>query len=282
MKKFLIIIIIIGLCKPGADAQCPPGASGFEVANASCSGGCAVLLNGWPAGVIVNIFSASPLDSIGSSGVISSSGSAFVCIPCHSDLIFASYVPGATNGCVILVGTLLPLTINSFTVTSFNGNALLKWEVSSEGENVAYVVQRSNDGKTFEDINTIDGNSNNGSISGYSYLDGNAGQGIIYYRLKITSAANDTRYSSIVSINNLGSLGVSIYPNPITGNDFKINIPTEFLPAYISILDAQGRVLYSNKTSQTSFDINAVLPGGIYTLKVIGNNIPSIQKIVKK
>jgi Secretion system C-terminal sorting domain len=283
MKKILIIFIIIGLCK-SAQAQCPPGASGFEVANPSCSGGCAVLLTGWPAGVIVNIFSASPLDSIGTSGVISSSGSAFVCIPCHTDIIFASYVPGATNGCVILVGTLLSVTLNNFTVTQLSkGSAILKWDVSSETGDVAYTVQRSADGKVFNDISTINGDANGQVLKSYSYSDEDAGQGIIYYRLKITDGSGSLKYSSIVSINSQAGPGIKIFPNPITGNSFTLSIAADLLPALITISDAQGRTVYSNQTFQVSLTINTPLSSGIYSLKVIGNNnTTAIQKIIRK
>ena len=283
MKRFLIIFIIIGLCKPVTQAQCPPGASGFEVANPSCTGGCAVLLTGWPTGVIVNIFSASPLDSIGTSGVIPSSGSAFVCIPCHSDLIFASYVPGATNGCVILVGTLLSVTLNSFTVAEASSGTILKWDVSSETGSVVYTVQRSVDGKVFNDIGIVNGDANGEVLKSYSYSDEDAAQGLVYYRLKITDGSGSLKYSSIVSINSHAGPGIKIFPNPITGNSFTLNIPTGFLPALVTISDTQGRTVYFNQTTQISSTINTSLSSGIYSLKVIGNNnTSSIQKIIKK
>jgi hypothetical protein len=281
MKKFLTLLIITSLCKPIAQAQCPPGASGFEVVNPSCSGGCAVLLQGWPQGVIVNIFSASPLDSIGSSGIIPSSGTAFVCIPCHSDLIFASFVPNASNGCVILVTSILPVTLNSFSVTSSEGKDVLKWEVSAQIGSVDYIIQRSSDAKVFNDISTISGNG--GIVKNYSYSDNNAAQGINYYRLKIKDADGTIKYSATVSANNQGNLKIKVFPNPVTSNSFNINVPVELLPAQVTISDAQGRTLYSNKINKASNIINTFLPGGIYALKVIGNNnTPVIQKIIKK
>jgi hypothetical protein len=283
MKKFLILLIITSLCKPIAQAQCPPGASGFEVVNPSCTGGCAVLLQGWPAGVIVNIFSASPLDSIGSSGIIPSSGTAFVCIPCHSDLIFASFVPNASNGCVILVTSILPVTLKSFTITATDEKPLLRWDVSSEIGNVAYFIQRSSDGNIFNDISIINGNGNAGVSKSYSYTDNNAVQGVNYYRLKIKDETGSIKYSSIVSATNQSSPKVKIFPNPVTGNSFNINVPAEFLPAAITISDAQGRNVYSNNITQTSSTINAILSSGIYALKIIGkNNTLIIQKIIKK
>ena len=267
---------------PEVKAQCPPGASALEVPYPSCTSGCAVLLKGWPDSVVVNIFGGNPLEVI-TSATTSSSGSAFICVPCNISLTFASAVPDSSNGCVITIGSIVPITISSFSVSLSNGADILNWVVAFEQGQVNYTVQRSNNGNSFNDISSIQGNNNGSTDIKYSYSDITSGQGTLYYRLKITQQNGSISYTPIISINNLAFSGIKIYPNPVTGNNFTMNIPDEMLPANFSIVDAAGRVVYQSRILEATSTINAEIASGIYALKIIGkNNSSLIQKIIKK
>ena len=290
MKKFLSVFFVIGcLWHPVAKAQCPPGASASESVYSFCSQGCGVLLTNWPAGVLVDIFGGNPIAVVSQTTVSgtynpssSATGNAFVCVPCNIPLTFASIVPQSSNGCVITNINILPVTLNNFFIEQSGGNALLKWDVSLEQGVVHYSVERSKDGVMFTDIITIEGSGTSAMNKTYSYLDASAEQGTVYYRIKIAQDDGGISYSPVKLINNLSGSTVKAYPNPITGNSFTINVPEGLLPASLSILDAQGRIIYESKVMLPISTINASLTTGVYALKVIGkDNSTVIQKIIK-
>jgi hypothetical protein len=291
MKKFLSVFFVIGClwwC-PIAKAQCPPGASATESVYAFCSEGCGVLLTNWPAGVLVDIFGGVPMHVITEATISGTynpasgaTGNAFVCVPCNTPLTFASIVPQSSNGCVITNTNILPVTLNNFSASKSEGNTLLKWDVSLEQGIVQYYIERSNDGKVFKDISTIEGSGTTVINKTYTYLDASSEWGTVYYRLKITQDNGGISYSPVKLIDNSSELTIKAYPNPVIGNSFTIDVPVDLLPASITILDAQGRIIYQTKITQPTSTINADLTTGVYALKVIGiDNSIVIQKIIK-
>ncbi len=287
MKKLLLLFFVIAFSHSITKAQCPPGAFAYQSLYPQCATGCGVLLLGWPEGVIVNIYGGSPLTIITTaliSGTLGGGGTgdAFTCVPCNTPLIYASTVLNATGGCVIATIGIVPIKLTDFSARSLFNSILLKWTASQETGGVKYVIQRSDDGRNFNDINTIIANKNGKPSNSYSFEDVNMAGGNKYYRLKIIEVAGNTTYSPIAIVKNEKSFGFSIYPNPVL-NNFSVIIPEKFLPAAVEIYNAQGQSIYKFKTSQSLLNIDKQLKNGIYALKVTGNNnISTTQKIIKR
>ena len=183
----------MGFYRP-VTAQCPSNAFAFLSTYALCPLGCGVLLKDWPEGVVVNIYGGSPIDVI-TSVIIpgtyggSGTGNAFTCVPCNIPLIFASSIPGATNGCVIITLGTVPIKLSNFSLKSTGTNScLLKWTTYNEPGNTKYTIQRSKDARNFIDISTLKGNGNNSNT--YSFDDVSIQQGTQFYRIKIPRARN--------------------------------------------------------------------------------------------
>ena len=93
--------------------------------------------------------------------------------------------------------------------------------------------------------------------------------------------SGNTFYSEIVLIKNENEFGFSIYPNPAV-NEFKITLPGKFLPANIEIINAQGIIVYKQKTNQATCNINKSLSKGVYAVKVTGSNNSTVtQRLIK-
>ena len=261
--------------------QCPPRAAAYLVADSRCPLGCAVILAHWPEGVIVNIYGGSPIRIITSATIPGTyggpgTGNAYPCVPCAIPLIFASVIPGATNGCLIITLGTVPVKLTNFSLsTTTNNSCLIKWTTHDENEGTVYTVQRSKDARNFSDVTTIIGNGNNGY--NYSYDDLFFQQGTVFYRIKITEVTGKITYSETGLVKNQVNLGVSIYPNPVEG-DFKITIPRQFLPATAMIYSPEGKVVYSTTTLQPTLSINKRLQKGIYAVRVIGNNNATVTQ----
>ena len=281
MKKFLLALwVIMGFFHPVV-AQCPRNAFAFLSTYQQCPLGCGVLLKDWPEGVIVNIYGGSPIGVItsviipgtyGGPGI----GNAFSCVPCGIPLIFASAIPGATNGCVIITLGTVPVKLSNFSLSNTGSNSsLLKWTTYNEPGSTKYTVQRSKDSHNFSDITTFIGTGNNSNT--YSYEDIYFQEGILFYRIKITDISNKISYSEIVLIKSQSNFGVSIYPNPVE-SDFKVTIPSKFLPATVSIYNTEGKAVHTAITFQPTLSVNKRLPKGIYAVRITGNNNATVTQ----
>lgn len=281
MKKlFLIILAAMGILQP-VKSQCPPNAAAILSTYIICPEGCGVLLQGWPEGVIVNIYGGSPIRVITSvtiPGVYGGggTGNAFGCVPCNVPLIFASAIPGANNGCVIVTAGTLPVKLSNFSLSAIGNRAcLVKWTTYNENAGIIYTIQRSKNSRNFADIAILNSNGKNSHT--YSYTDKTLEPGTQYFRIKITDVTGIVSYSETALIKNQTDLGLSIYPNPAE-NDFKITIPAQYLPATITIYNAEGKAVHSSTTLQSAVSINGRFTKGIYAVRVTGNNRVSITQ----
>lgn len=291
MKKLFLLTIIAIIClKNILVAQCPPSATAFAINYSLCipEPGCAVLLNGWPKGVLVNIFGGSPLQTITTvqiPGTYPEPGvdNAFVCVPCNVPLVFASTVPGATNGCVIISTISVPIKLSRFEAIPSAGNTCnIEWSASSQTGSEKFVIERSVDGKNFAELATVYALKTDNVEKNYSYTDKIPNQPQLFYRIKTVEITGKMSYSTTVSVKNKADFGMSIYPNPVI-NSFKVNISAQHLPALVQIYDAQGEIVYSQKTASSTLLVKEKIKKGIYIMKVIGadNNYVSQKFIVQ-
>ncbi|MGG9972553.1 T9SS type A sorting domain-containing protein [Ferruginibacter sp. SUN002] len=289
MKKLLFILSILSF-NVASKAQCPPNATAFALNYALCSPspGCGVLLNGWPEGVIVSIIGGNPLREITSVQIPGTYpgpgvGDAFVCVPCDVPLIFASSVPGSTNGCVIINTITTPVKLNHFSVDQIEKDSYtINWRTSSETGHEKYTIERSVDNINFTSIITVNAQGGSTDEKKYTHTDKLTDQSKAYYRLKTTDVSGKTSYSEIVLIKHQTNVAVNIYPNP-TSNSFKISLPEKQLPATVKIYNAQGLEIFSQKTTETTLTVKEKIPAGIYTVRVVNADNTSVtQKVIKQ
>jgi Secretion system C-terminal sorting domain len=279
MKKlFLVVLVLVGSFRD-AQAQCPQNAFAFISPYAQCPLGCGVLLKDWPEGVIVNIYGGSPITIITTALIQGTfggpgTGDAFVCVPCNIPLIFASIVPGATNGCVIIPLGTVPIKLTDFSVASSGSKScLIKWNTSDEPGSTRYTLQRSTDSRNFSDITTFTGKGK--PVNNYSYEDRSLPLQNLFYRIKTTEVTGKINFSEVILLKNQLSFSVSIYPNP-SESDFNVTIPNQFLPAAINIYNSEGKGVHSLTTMQPNVTINKKLPKGVYAVRITGKHNESV------
>jgi hypothetical protein len=286
MKRLLLLITTTLLFANIVKSQCPPNAFAFTSTYPQCPGGCGVLLKDWPEGVIVNIYGGSPL-SIIASVVIPGTyggtglGSAFSCVPCGIPLVFASAIPGATNGCVITILGVVPITISNFSVTNSSAvNKTISWTVANETAGDYYIVQKSADGTNFSNLTTIAGGG--GLNKNYTYTDASNIEAVQHYRLKIIDKDGAITYSKVVATKAKQNGSFTIAPNPTNGS-FKLNIAANLLPAQVSVFNAQGQQVLQLNSTSVNTELNNTLAKGIYAVKVTDKNKnTSTQLLVKQ
>lgn len=113
------------------------------------------------------------------------------------------------------ITTPLALNLLYFNGTLANGQVILGWATPGDNSATSFLVQRSEDGHNWGDIQTVAAAGVSGANHYYSATDADPFDGTTSYRLLQTDAAGDLLYSSVLSFTKGNSPdGVSVYPVP--------------------------------------------------------------------
>ena len=181
------------------------------------------------------------------------------------------------NGCV------LPVSLVAFTATNAKEKIQLDWQTSNEINVSHFNIQRSVNGKDFDNIGQIKAANKTDNI--YSYYDPlgfSKNSSSYYYRLEIIDKDGSKTYSEIKQVNILQKeLFVKIFPNPavnyinVTGKNIK----------QILISDITGKLLLQKDINISGFS-NTQLPTngfgkGNFIIKVVDGDLQcNYSKIV--
>ena len=189
----------------------------------------------------------------------------------------------------LLGTTVLPVQIADITAQlQANKTVAVSWTSTTEVNLAKYNVQRSKDGSNFTTIGTVAAKG----ASAYNYTDDLSPVGvlpsIIYYRLEAVDKDGSKGYSKVVSCQlPVAVKSISIYPNPVQAILFAQVTVTKAGAAQISVIDAQGKVVATQKTQlsvgTTSVSIPAAhLAAGSYVLEIDSADGKQTQRFVKE
>ncbi len=120
---------------------------------------------------------------------------------------------------VLTEGIPLPVTLRNFHATLENNcsGIRLGWSTASEQNSAAFVIQRSKDGSSWNDIHAVPAAGNSDQLRHYSYTDRNMkGSDQFMYRLLMKDIDGRQKHSSIVNVRlNCKSGSYLIYSNPV-------------------------------------------------------------------
>jgi hypothetical protein len=112
----------------------------------------------------------------------------------------------------------LPVNLVAFTGTRDHNTVGLNWKTTGETNMDHYNVERSADGMNFTSIGSVPSHSGN-SNNEYVYTDDKPFQPVSYYRLKMTGIDGNAQYSKVISLQWNTEPSLSIFPNPLYGNE---------------------------------------------------------------
>lgn len=168
----------------------------------------------------------------------------------------------------------LPVELLNFRANDTREGVSLTWSTASETNNNYFTIERSENGKNWESIFSIEGAGNSSQTLNYSHLDKLPLEGVSYYRIKQTDFDGTSDFSIVQSVNRKNkdlNNGVHIYPNPTTNGLVFINLNNEELNE-IEVFNSQGQRVTSKVTFSDSEDHVAqmdlsLLNKGIYLIK---------------
>ena len=177
--------------------------------------------------------------------------------------------------------SVLPVKLSAFTAQKSDNKVQLDWTTEQETNSSHFIVQRSTDVGTWNDIARVNGAGNSAIKKQYRAYDNAPVNGNNYYRLKQVDLDGKFELSEIRTINIKTAYNVSISPNP--AKDF-INIyvtKDDNGLLNINVIDLAGKIVRSTKSTAKSIRIStAGLAKGLYFVNIRDNDNSYTQKII--
>lgn len=170
----------------------------------------------------------------------------------------------------------LPVTLVNFSLHKEEQQASLTWETTLEINASHFDVERSADGRLWQNIGRVAAKGNSNSPATYAFRDpaplsDRNGGSLRYYRLKMSDLDDTFTYSNILSASWEIPLPVlSAYPNPATT---RLKIETS-VPGRLLLYDVAGRRLreLDAQAGVNEIDVRS-LPAGMYFVEFNGSSL---------
>ncbi|MBK8486757.1 MAG: T9SS type A sorting domain-containing protein [Bacteroidetes bacterium] len=143
---------------------------------------------------------------------------------------------------------ILPIVLVDFDGSNVGNANVLNWTTATELNNDYFTIERSLDGKSYEEIGTVAGAGQSSTLLNYEYTDAQPYLGTNYYRLKQTDYNGAFDYSNVISIKVNGNFEMGYpYPNPVVNNVSMNILSANSGITYLRIFDMTGREMYAEK-----------------------------------
>ncbi len=185
----------------------------------------------------------------------------------------------------------LPLVLTSFDATLNNRSVVLKWETGMEKKLSHFVIERSTNGRDFDDAGVVFATGNSGVKQDYSFTDAinSSAKGILYYRLRMVDELNSYQNTEIriIRFGNDGTaeMRIQAFPNPVV-NELRITIPGAWQEKQVNydLYNGNGQLvkhIASKQANQTEIVDMQGLGRGMYVVKAYTSTETLSQLVVK-
>jgi hypothetical protein len=178
---------------------------------------------------------------------------------------------GGSTGQAALV---LPIGIEYFTGRKQAAVNVLDWKVNSSSASTL-TLERSTDRVNYKTINTQTASVDR-MLTPFTYTDAAPAAGVNYYRLKITNADGESKYSNVVALINKdkGFELISVVPNPVQHSTVLSLSSVKAGKIELSVSDVTGKVVMKQSVSviagNNPITLNfATLSAGTYQITAI-------------
>jgi hypothetical protein len=151
-----------------------------------------------------------------------------------------------------------------------------------------YELERSFDGNGFTRIHTAAAAGNSPVAVHYSWEDNGPQAGNNYYRIKAMDKAGLVKYTSVVKVNFGKAVpAITIYPNPISGNNFALHLTDVEKGSYqLTVVNNLGQTVYQTRLQHAggsaTIPVNAgKLAKGLYTITMNSEGSHMSSQVIK-
>ena len=188
---------------------------------------------------------------------------------------------------VVSSASTTPVTLLSLTAKRYGTANLITWATSQELNSKYFGIERSTDGLHFTEIGKVAAAGNSSLVLNYQFVDPHPEKGINYYRLRVVDIDNAVKYSLVRNVKNIGTISLTIYPNPAK-DKLLIDIDAERAGrGEIIVTDLNGRRVYSNSINLQQagntipIDITP-FAAGTYFIRIQTTNNSFVRKFNKQ
>jgi hypothetical protein len=160
--------------------------------------------------------------------------------------------------------TVLAVNWLSFAGAPSGNQTILQWQTAEEQNNWYFTVQRSAEGRNWQNIGTIAGAGSSTAVNSYQITDDSPLAGLNYYRLQGNDATGEVQYSKTITVNFSTTQSLSWYA--IGGGTAQVTLKNGSNETY-KLMDIQGRLLQQGSL-QNGQAVFGPLVHGIYLLQV--------------
>lgn len=187
---------------------------------------------------------------------------------------------------------LMPIELLSFRGEEYACRVQLSWATATEENSSHFIVQRSSDGISFEDIGRVQAAGNSQNLQNYEFT-ADQFEAYSYYRLKQVDFDERYTYTDVIRIHSAcfePDDVIDVYPNPVYADEM-VNIKLQASTtesARMVVTDITGKIV-SNISAQINEGPNMLqlpvvdLPSGTYFVQIKGttwnSNTTKILKI---
>lgn len=177
----------------------------------------------------------------------------------------------------VFADTPFPVTWGGISAELKEDAVVLDWSTEIESNNNYFVVERSQDGETFDALTRLTGAGNSSTPTSYQYIDGTFPGGNAIYRIRQVDFDGNSSLSPVVEIS-LETANVNIFPNPAT-DQLLIEANFEMNGALYTL---QGEPVKIVEKGTRTIPVGDLTPG-LYLLELKGENSTRyVQKIMIK
>ena len=176
--------------------------------------------------------------------------------------------------------------VKDFTANKANRAVQLEWVTNTEYMNERYIIERSEDGESYETLKEVNSETTSFEAEYYKITDANPLQGWNYYRLKKVHFDGSFEYFEPQKVNfNIDLESISVFPNPVKEALFVNLKPYVGRIGTLQLTNQYGQVVKEMQLENIpavplTLPVSQV-PNGVYYLSIqVENNRPVLEKVI--
>ncbi|WP_430901203.1 MULTISPECIES: T9SS type A sorting domain-containing protein [unclassified Paraflavitalea] len=178
----------------------------------------------------------------------------------------------------------LPATLTVFTATKQQSKVAVTWTTQQESNLKAYIVERSNDTKTWTEVSAIAVNGNSTTPKSYSIVDPFPAPGVNYYRLRMIDVDATYSISPIRAVRMSLESKVGIYPNPASGTVTILVNSLANTSFNVSVFNTAGQLVQLKQgisgTNVVRLNVSSLKPGTYWVQIRQANGEKQLEKLI--
>jgi hypothetical protein len=180
--------------------------------------------------------------------------------------------------------TVLPVELVALEAVAAGPVNRITWATATEQGTAHFTVQRSVDGRAYDDLGRLPAQGNSGEMQHYAFQDDSPPEGVAYYRLVMVDSDGSAAVSPARTVIRTGGSAAEQgpFPNPLSGM-ITWAIPRSDRPTFLNVFDSLGRqvlgTLVPANASVARFAADT-LPAGTYLLVLTSEQGAVLQRSV--